>query len=124
MFHFLTQTQFHGVPSRAGKGIPCLLGLLRDTFIRGPRVLFTSRIDAKCAFAMALMCSPALLFSAIYILPAILFRFPHQNAYYYFSGMLEQDPSRWYVLIAAGVCAILSLAIPATIPEDRSSVGS
>jgi hypothetical protein len=72
---------------------------------------------------MAWMCSPALLFSAIYILPAILFRSPHQNAYYYFSGMLEQDPIRWYVLIAAGVCAILSLAIPATIPEHRSSVG-
>jgi hypothetical protein len=124
MSHFISNPQLSRVQSSAKTGAPYLLGVLKDTFICGPRVLFTSRIDGKCAAAMAMMCSPALLFALIHTIPAILFQSPQQNAYFYFSGMLEQDSSRWYVLVAAGVCAILSLSMPATMPDSDSSVDS
>lgn len=88
---------------------------LRLMFVTGPKVLFTSRISGKCALIMTVMCSPALLFCFILTVPGMVFQSPHQHAYYYFSRVLNEDPTRWIALLLAGVCALLSLAIPATM---------
>jgi hypothetical protein len=92
---------------------------LRLTFISGPKVLFTSQISAKCAASMVLMCAPAMLFSVILTLPAVIFQSPQQNAYYHFARVLEDDPARWIALFLGGVCAILSLALPAIMAPPR-----
>jgi hypothetical protein len=68
---------------------------------------------------MMAMCAPSLLCCSILTIPALLFQSPQQHAYYYFSKVLNEDPTRWMVLLLAGVCAILSLAIPATMPAPR-----
>ena len=96
--------------------------ILRLTFIAGPKVLFTSRISGKCAALMVMMCSPSLVFFSVLTIPPILFQSPQQNAYFYFAGILNQDPSRWLVLLLAAICTVLSLAIPATMPTPPSSV--
>jgi len=96
-------------------GFPLVARFLRMMFMTGPRVLLTSRISGKCALVMAAMCSPALLFSFILTVPGIVFQSPNQHAYYYFSRVLNEDPTRWIALLLAGVCALLSLVIPATM---------
>jgi hypothetical protein len=48
-----------------------------------------------------------------------LFQSPEQHAYFYFSQMLNVDPTRWVVVILATVCAILALAVPAFMPPPR-----
>jgi len=90
-------------------------------FIYGPRQLLTSRISMKCAALMVAMCSPSLLFCSILTIPALLFRSPEQHAYFYFGKLLNEDPSRWLVLLLAGVCALMSLAIPAALLTPGSS---
>jgi hypothetical protein len=69
---------------------------------------------------MIVMCSPALLFSALLTLPQLIFRSPRQQAYYYFSQVLDQDPTRWVVLILVSVCVIVSLALPAVMPKPSN----
>jgi len=98
-------------------------GILKLTFISGPKVLLTSQISMKCAAAMTLMCMPALLLCTILTLPALLFESPQQNAYYYFAKVLEQDPTRWLVLLLTGLCVLLSLALPAAMETPRQSHG-
>ncbi|KAB2642649.1 MAG: hypothetical protein DVB26_01900 [Verrucomicrobia bacterium] len=100
-----------------------LRGILKLTFIKGPKVLLTSQISVKCAAAMMLMCMPALLLCAILTLPALLFDSPQQNAYFYFAKVLEQDPTRWLVLLLTGLCVLLSLALPATMETPRQLPG-
>ena len=95
---------------------------LRLTFISGPKQLLTSRISGTCAVFMAMMCAPALLFCSILTIPAMIFQSPQQNAYFHFAKVLEQDPARWVVLVLAGVCAVMSMAIPATMPAPRESI--
>ena len=99
-----------------------LLRYLKLIFISGPTILLTSQISVKCATVMILMCIPALFFSAMLTLPELVFQSPQQNAYFYFAQVLEQDPTRWIVLILAGLCALLSLALPATMECPRDSV--
>ena len=89
-------------------------------FYKGPRQLLTSRISGKCAFMMAAMCAPSLLFCSLLTIPALLFQSPDQHAYFYFSKILNEDPSRWLVLLLAGLCAMISLAIPATMSAQRA----
>ena len=96
-------------------GLRRVPGLLKLTFISGPKVLLTSQISVKCAAAMMLMCAPALLLCAILTLPALVFESPQQNAYFYFSKVLEQDATRWIVLFLTTLCVLLSLALPATM---------
>jgi hypothetical protein len=93
---------------------------LHLTFISGPKVLLTSHISIKCAALMGIMCMPSLLFSFILTIPSIIFQSPQQQAYFYFSKVLEADPSRWIVLGLAGLCALMSLAIPATAPQPNN----
>jgi len=50
-------------------------------------------------------------------MPGIIFQSPQQQAYFYFSKALEEDPSRWTVLAVAGICTLISLAVPATTAE-------
>ena len=100
----------------ARHGIARLARFLRPLFLTGPKVLLTSRISGKCAFVMTLMCLPALLFCFIITVPGIIFQSPHQQAYYYFSRVLNEDPTRWIAWFLAGICALLSLVIPATMP--------
>jgi hypothetical protein len=99
------------------RGISILMRLIRLTFISGPKQLLTSRISVKCASIMIIMCAPSLLFCSLLTFPALIFTSPNQNAYFHFSKMLDQDPTRWIVLTLAGICAIISLAIPATMTE-------
>lgn len=100
-------------------GLSWVKDCLRLTFISGPKVLFTSQISAKCAASMILMCAPALLFCVILTLPAMIFQSPQQNAYYHFARVLEEDPARWIALLLTGLCAILSLALPAIMAPPR-----
>ena len=114
-----------GIASPAPEGILSLLKrYFRLTFVVGPKILLTSRISGKCAALMFMLCSPSLLFCMVLTVPALLFKSPQQNAYFYFSTTINQDPSRWAVLVLAAICAILALAVPATMSPPRSSVGS
>lgn len=93
--------------------------LLKLVFISGPWVLLTSQISVKCATVMMIMCAPALFFSAMLTVPALVFKSPQQNAYYHFARVLEEDPTRWIALLLTGLCVLLSLALPATMAKPR-----
>ena len=121
MFTTPTTSRSYRVKTAVKCSAPHVKQFLLLTFVRGPKQLLTSRISAKCAAVMVTMCSPALLFCSLLTIPAMIFQSPHQNAYFHFSQVLEHDPSRWFVLLLAGLCAIMSLAIPATMPEPRDS---
>ena len=110
--------------NRAGSGtfFSRVKHYLRLTFVCGPKVLFTSRISGKCAFIMMLMTAPSLLFCALLIIPGLIFQSPHQQAYFYFSSMLDKDPARWVVLCLAGFCTLMSLAIPATMRASSTPI--
>ncbi len=105
-------------PSSAGhSGLMHYLGLV---FFSGPKVLLTSQISEECAAFMIIMCSPALLFSAILTLPRLIFQSPKQQAYYYFAKVLDQDPTCWIALALASLCVIVSLALPAVMPKPSN----
>lgn len=131
MSHIPTSSRFHGVleatqqclKNAASHGLPHVKHYLWLTFISGPKLLLTSRISVPCAFFMGLMCSPALLLCSILTFPSLIFQSPQQNAYFYFSEVLEKDPTRWVVLLLSGVCALMSMAVPATMPRPNDSVG-
>lgn len=95
---------------------------IRLTLISGPRVLLTSRISGKCALIMILMSMPSLLCCFMLTVPGFIFQSPHQQAYFYFSRVLNEDPTRWIVLFLAGVCTLISLAVPATIRAPHAPV--
>ncbi len=97
-------------------------GLLKLTFVSGPYLLLTSRLSAKSASMMILLCAPALLLTAMLTIPALLFPSPQQQAYFYFAQMINQDPTRWVILAFAAVCSILALAVPAT--DSKSSMAA
>jgi hypothetical protein len=102
----------------------CLRHMKRDlelTFICGPKLLLTSRISGKCAAIMTMMCIPSLVCCFILTIPGFIFQSPQQNAYFYFSKVLNEDPARWIVLLLAGTCTLMSLAIPATMSESTST---
>lgn len=106
--------------SAASHGHVCVKNYLRLTFIDGPKKLFTSRINGKCAALMAMMCSPSLLLCSILTLPGLIFQNPQQNAYFHFANLVNQDPGRWFVLLLAGICVVMSMAIPAM--SDQSDL--
>lgn len=114
----LATTRSHGLLRRCA---PHLGYYLKLTFVSGPKRLLTSRISTKCAAAMVAMCSPSLLFCALLTIPTMIFQSPEQNAYFHFARVVENDPTRWAVLLVSGLCAIMSLAVPATMPEPRES---
>lgn len=108
-----------------GPGIFTFTGacrLLRLTFMTGPWLLLTSRLTAKSASLMILLCAPALLFCAMLTIPGLIFQMPEQNAYYEFSRILNQDPTRWYVLALTGVFALIALAVPASAPNPFQAI--
>lgn len=100
---------------------PGLMLCLKLILFSGPKVLLTSQISGKCAAFMILLCAPSLLFCAILTLPAQIFQSPQQHAYYYFSLMLDEDPTRWIAMLLVGLCVILALALPATMAAPRKS---
>lgn len=112
-------TRIRGSQNAVSRGLPRVLRYLKLTFFSGPKVLLTSRISVKCATVMTLMCAPSLLFCSLLTLPALIFESPQQNAYYEFSTVINTDPLRWIVLLMASACALMSLAIPATMPRPR-----
>jgi len=95
---------------------------LRLTFISGPKILLTSRISGKCALIMTVMCMPSLMICGLLTIPALIFRSPCQHAFFYFSLVLEEDSDRWIVLFLSGFCALLSLAVPATLREAKPPI--
>jgi len=108
------------LPTHSEAKSPRKHGLLWQIFIQGPRLLLTSRISVKCATLMTALCMPALLCWATLTIPALIFQSPHQHAYFYFSQIINEDPTRWFVLLLAGICAIFSLAVPAALPAPHS----
>jgi len=118
----LTSTRFRGKKSATHHGFSSVKHYLRLTLISGPKVLLTSRISGKCAFIMSLMCAPSLIFCLMLTVPALIFQSPHQQAYFYFSMVLNDDPYRWVVLALSGICTLLSLAVPATIRDTKMQV--
>ena len=109
------------VAARPGRLPKLLFQFLKWTFFSGPRQLLTSRISVKCAAMMMAMCAPSLLCCALLVLPAVLFQSPQQHAYFQFARELNEDPTRWLVLGFAGICALLSLALPAAIPDEDTA---
>jgi hypothetical protein len=99
--------------------LPSVQRFLRSVFFQGPKQLLTSRISTKCAGFMAALCAPSLLCCSLLTIPAFLFQSPEQHAYFYFSRMLNEDPSRWLGVLLATACAILALAVPAFMPPPR-----
>lgn len=97
--------------------IKSLARLFRLTFISGPWLLLTSRLSAKKASLMILLCTPPLLFCAMLTLPAMVFQSPQQQAYFYFAQILNQDPTRWLILALTALCVVMALAVPATAPQ-------
>jgi len=87
--------------------------LLRLTFISGPWLMFTSQLSIKSAVLMMMLCTPALLFSSMLTIPALLFPSPQQQAYFYFARVLDQDPTRWIILALTAICTVIALAVPA-----------
>ena len=119
--HLATTPYYDGLrPQRRGRRL--LTRWLRLTFITGPKILLTSRISGKCAFLMFMMCMPSLVYFALLTIPALIFRSPSQHAFFYFSLVLDEDPDRWIVLCLAGFCALMSLAIPATLREAKPPI--
>ena len=119
----LRTTAFRSHIPAARHAHPVVMRGLRLTFISGPKVLLTSRISAKCALVMALMCLPSLSCCFLLTIPGLIFQSPQQQAYFYFSKVLNEDPSRWICLLLAGLCALLSLAVPAILPgPSRTSI--
>jgi hypothetical protein len=110
-----TAPRYLGINCASTQTKPSMKHHLWLTFISGPRVLLTSQISVKCALSMIVMCMPALIFTALLTLPALIFESPQQHAYFYFSRVLDQDPTRWFVLFLASLCVILSLSLPATM---------
>lgn len=70
---------------------------------------------------MMFLCSPSILLCAVLTIPAMLFQSPNQEAYFYFSKVLEQDPSRWLAMPLAVVCTLVALAIPATMAKSAET---
>ena len=118
----LTQAAIRHLKSALTGILGGLMHLPKLIFITGPRILFTSRISGKCAALMMMLCTPSLLLTSILTVPALLFPSPQQHAYFYFSKLINQDPSRWAVLLLAGICAMLALAIPATTADSDDSI--
>lgn len=96
--------------------------LMHLTFISGPWLLLTSRLSAKTASLMIMLCVPALLFCALLTIPGLLFDSPEQHAYYQFAKALDQDPTRWIILAITGICTLVALAIPATTARPMTAV--
>ena len=88
-----------------------------EAFTRG------SWLNGKHAALMILLCAPALLFSAMLTVPALLFQSPQHQGYYYFSQVVNQDPSRWIIYAGASVCALLALIVPVTGPRPMAARG-
>ena len=122
MSNSFTATEFRRSKKSRNHGFAGIMHYLRLTFINGPKLLFTSRISGKCALMMMMMCLPSLLFCSILTIPEVIFQFPHQHAYFYFGKILNEDPTRWIVLCLAGICAIMSLAIPATTSGPKTLI--
>ncbi len=108
--------------SPGGFGIKTISRAMRVTFISGPRLLLTSRLSVKSASMMILLCAPALLFCGMLTIPALIFPSPQQQAYFYFSQVLNHDPVRWIGLVLAGACALIALAVPASNLDTYKSV--
>ena len=115
-----SSTQIRRSKKTRNHGLAGVKGYLRLALISGPKLLFTSQISVKCAFIMTLMCLPSLLFCSILTIPELIFQSPHQHAYFYFGKVLNEDPTRWIVLCLTGICAFMSLAVPATMSDDSN----
>ncbi|MEO7097886.1 MAG: hypothetical protein ABI162_00895 [Luteolibacter sp.] len=96
--------------------------LLRLAFITGPRLLLTSRISAKSASMMIMLSAPALILCGMLTIPALLFPSPQQQAYFYFSQILDHDPSRWIPLALASICTVIAMAVPALTSQPHTAV--
>ena len=118
----LTSTRFREKKSAARHGFSSARHYLRLTFISGPKILLTSQISAKCAFIMSLMCAPSLIFCFMLTIPGLIFQSPQQQAYFYFSMVLDEDPYRWIVLALVSICTLMSLAVPATMREAKPQI--
>ena len=119
MAHHPENSRSRGTRQPKRSVLALLLHVLRLTFVSGPKELLTSRISLKCAILMGLMCLPALLFCAMLTIPELVFQSPDQQAYFYFAKVLNQDPTRWFVLAFVGLCALVSLAMPEAMRETN-----
>lgn len=94
------------------------------TFVSGPILLLTTRLSAKSASMMIMLCVPALLLALLQTVPRFLFNSPEQHAYYEFANLINQDASQLAVLALATACSVIALAIPATAPTPFTAVRS
>ena len=117
-----TASRYDAPKKAPRRGLWRVARYLRLIFFSGPKLLLTSRISGKCAFVMTVLCTPALLFSFMLTVPGLIFQSPHQHAYFYFSKVINEDPTRWIALCLAGLCALIALAIPATMIERNHPI--
>jgi hypothetical protein len=114
MITTFTSTSHHVSKNAFRRSLPHLRRFFRLALIVGPKVLLTSRISFKCAVFMTLLCLPAMLFSLLMTIPALIFNSPQQQAYFYFAKVVEQDPVQWIAMLLTGFCALIALTVPAT----------
>ena len=110
------------VSSRSAGSTPLHVAarLVRLTFISGPWLLLTSRLSAKSAALMTLLCAPALLQTALVTVPAMIFQSPQQHAYFHFARILEQNPVQWPMLALVAACMVI--ALPTTEARPSTAV--
>jgi hypothetical protein len=101
------------------RAVPSVERLVGSVIYHGPKQLLTSRISSKCAGFMTALCAPSLICCSLLTVPSLLFQSPEQRAYFYFSQILNGDPSRWLVVFLASVCVVVSLAVPALMPPPK-----
>jgi hypothetical protein len=104
--------------------LKALIRVIRISFISGPWMMLTGTLGLKNSALMILLCIPSLLFCGMLTLPGMLFQSPQQGAYFHFSRILEQDPSRWLILALASVCVVMALALPACSQKPSESRAS
>ncbi|MCF7675193.1 MAG: hypothetical protein K9N23_15000 [Akkermansiaceae bacterium] len=109
---------FHKYKPLLRQGVSGFTQLLRMICITGPWQLLTKGVSRKCATFMILMCIPSLVVCATLTLPGWVFQSPHQQAYYYFSLMLGQEPLRWLAYGLGACCTLFSLALPGTMDRN------
>jgi hypothetical protein len=93
--------------------------ILRLVFVTGPRLLLTSPLGGRNALFMILLCAPPLLYGMLLIVPPLIFSTPQQQAYFYFSEIVNEDPSRWIGFALVSCCSVFALAMPATSQKAR-----
>lgn len=101
---------------------PQLRHLGKQCFIEGPKILINSRISARCAGWMSMLCAPSLMLFCVFFLPSAIFQDPEQHRFYHFGVALTSHLPVFPMLLSV-LCVFVALYLPtrfsAPEPTDR-----